>query len=206
MHFIFGGLLGWGLLGVWRRRAEEGEFGRPGAWQTTPISSISGFWLKPNIENTRPGQQLEAVQQQHADLSELTSEEAASLQTTLLAVDGTCCTEHIQFKHWGWTTNVPSLAIKLYAHPLRGGGTFGSFEPMYPLNDVGNVFSVYVLSSYSLGCGRCTKEKCEKCVGCLVSLRAGGRSGLYGRHDGPGLGKAVASRRPQRQLKLYGMH
>eukprot|EP00983_Pelagomonas_calceolata_P031002 973741-Pelagomonas_calceolata.AAC.2 len=42
------GLLGVDLLGAWRRRAGEGESGRPGAWQTTlqiPISSNPGFLL-----------------------------------------------------------------------------------------------------------------------------------------------------------------
>eukprot|EP00983_Pelagomonas_calceolata_P051463 1142424-Pelagomonas_calceolata.AAC.3 len=61
MHFIFKGLLGGGLLSVWRWRAGEGESERPGA------TLHGGQPLRSPLD--LPGAKLEASQQQHNELS-----------------------------------------------------------------------------------------------------------------------------------------
>eukprot|EP00983_Pelagomonas_calceolata_P043006 1138731-Pelagomonas_calceolata.AAC.5 len=54
-------------------------------------------------EDTRPGQQLEAAQRQHADFCKLISAKAATVYIILLGVGGICYNEHIlyQFKQLG---------------------------------------------------------------------------------------------------------
>eukprot|EP00983_Pelagomonas_calceolata_P093024 1157731-Pelagomonas_calceolata.AAC.3 len=65
------------------------------------------------------GQQLEAAQRQHADLSKNISGKAVTVHIILLGVGGTCYTEHIlnQFKHLGLDhQRAITLARKLHAH------------------------------------------------------------------------------------------
>eukprot|EP00983_Pelagomonas_calceolata_P019794 624749-Pelagomonas_calceolata.AAC.2 len=58
---------------------------------------------RPDAIDTRPGQQLELAQRQHADLCKDISGKAVTLYTVLLGVGGTCYTEHTlnQFKQLG---------------------------------------------------------------------------------------------------------
>eukprot|EP00983_Pelagomonas_calceolata_P066030 1148838-Pelagomonas_calceolata.AAC.1 len=49
-------------------------------------------------EDTRPGQQLEAAQRQHADICKIISGKAVTLHTFLLGVGGTCYTEHTLYQ------------------------------------------------------------------------------------------------------------
>eukprot|EP00983_Pelagomonas_calceolata_P048928 1141278-Pelagomonas_calceolata.AAC.4 len=70
-------------------------------------------------EDTRPGQQLEAAQQQHADLCKNTCGTAVMLHTILLGVGGTCSTEHTlkQFEQLGLDhQRAIKPARKLHAH------------------------------------------------------------------------------------------
>eukprot|EP00983_Pelagomonas_calceolata_P085358 1156533-Pelagomonas_calceolata.AAC.3 len=73
-------------------------------------------------EDTRPGQQLEASQRQHADHCKLISAKAVTLHTILLGVGGTCYTDHTlnQFKQRGLDhQRANELAQKLHAHSVQ---------------------------------------------------------------------------------------
>eukprot|EP00983_Pelagomonas_calceolata_P108687 1159483-Pelagomonas_calceolata.AAC.23 len=65
-------------------------------------------------EDTRPEQQLEAAQRQHADLCKLINAKVVTLHNILLGIGGTCYTEH--------TLNHSVVE-----------GIQGSSEPMCPL-------------------------------------------------------------------------
>eukprot|EP00983_Pelagomonas_calceolata_P004980 163068-Pelagomonas_calceolata.AAC.1 len=70
---------------------------------------------------TRPGQQLEAAQWQHADLCKNVSGKAVTLHTILLGVSGICRTEHTlnQFKQLGLDhQHAIKLACKLHAQSV----------------------------------------------------------------------------------------
>eukprot|EP00983_Pelagomonas_calceolata_P068031 1149740-Pelagomonas_calceolata.AAC.1 len=68
-------------------------------------------------EDTRPGQQLEAVQRQHANLCNLINAKAVILHTILLGAGGTCYREHTlnQFEQLGLDLQ---RAMKLACLPL----------------------------------------------------------------------------------------
>jgi len=73
-------------------------------------------------EDTRPGQQLVAAQQQHADLCRLISAKAVTLHTILLGVGGTCFREHTlnQLKQLGLDQQrALKLARNLHAHSVQ---------------------------------------------------------------------------------------
>eukprot|EP00983_Pelagomonas_calceolata_P132082 1161834-Pelagomonas_calceolata.AAC.10 len=70
---------------------------------------------------TRPGQQLEAAQRQHAALCKYISGKTVTLRTVLLVVGGTCYTEHTlnQCKQMGLDhQRAIQLARKLHAHSV----------------------------------------------------------------------------------------
>eukprot|EP00983_Pelagomonas_calceolata_P120154 1160678-Pelagomonas_calceolata.AAC.1 len=72
-------------------------------------------------EGTRPGQQLEVAQRQHANLCNPINAKAVTLHTLLLGVGGTCYTEHTlnQFKQLGLDhQRANKLACKLHAHSV----------------------------------------------------------------------------------------
>eukprot|EP00983_Pelagomonas_calceolata_P051260 1142334-Pelagomonas_calceolata.AAC.1 len=73
-------------------------------------------------EDTRPGRQLEAAQQQHADLCKNINGKVVMLHTILLGVGGTCYTEHTlhQFKQVGLDHQCAiELAHKLHAPSVQ---------------------------------------------------------------------------------------
>eukprot|EP00983_Pelagomonas_calceolata_P062413 1147305-Pelagomonas_calceolata.AAC.2 len=71
-------------------------------------------------ENTRPGQQLEAAQRQHADLCKSISGKAVKSHTLLLGVGVTCCNDKGQLKKLGLDHQRASkLARELHAHFLK---------------------------------------------------------------------------------------
>eukprot|EP00983_Pelagomonas_calceolata_P047466 1140655-Pelagomonas_calceolata.AAC.1 len=77
--------------------------------------------IKYCIDN-RPGQQLEAAQQQHADLSKLINAKVVTLHTILLGVGGTCCREHTlnQSRQLGLDQqHALKLARNLHAHSVK---------------------------------------------------------------------------------------
>eukprot|EP00983_Pelagomonas_calceolata_P124969 1161166-Pelagomonas_calceolata.AAC.2 len=81
------------------------------------VHGLSGEYCK----DTRPGQQLEAAQRQHADLCKLISAKAVTLHTILLGVSGTCYIERTlnQFKQLGLDRQrVIKLACKHHAHSI----------------------------------------------------------------------------------------
>eukprot|EP00983_Pelagomonas_calceolata_P075764 1153135-Pelagomonas_calceolata.AAC.1 len=69
----------------------------------------------------RPGQQLEAAQQHHANLCKLINAKVMILHTILLGVRGTCDTEHTlnQFKQLRLDhQSANKVARKLHAHSV----------------------------------------------------------------------------------------
>eukprot|EP00983_Pelagomonas_calceolata_P122358 1160900-Pelagomonas_calceolata.AAC.5 len=80
-------------------------------------------------EDTRPGQQLEAAQEQHADLCKLINAKVVTLHTILLGVGGTCYTEHTlnQFKQLVVLgldhQRANKLARKFHAHSVMYANT-----------------------------------------------------------------------------------
>eukprot|EP00983_Pelagomonas_calceolata_P084953 1156460-Pelagomonas_calceolata.AAC.2 len=81
-------------------------------------------------EDTRPGQQLEAAQRQHANLcKQLIQAKAVTFHTIILGVGGTCCTEHTlyQFEQLGLDhQRAIKLARKLHAHSVQYAHKLGT--------------------------------------------------------------------------------
>eukprot|EP00983_Pelagomonas_calceolata_P110247 1159649-Pelagomonas_calceolata.AAC.14 len=78
-------------------------------------------------EDTRPGQQLEAAQRQHADLCKLISAKTVTLHTIPLGVTRTCYIEQTldQFKQLGLDHQLAiKLACKLHAHSVMYANKF----------------------------------------------------------------------------------
>eukprot|EP00983_Pelagomonas_calceolata_P077064 1153700-Pelagomonas_calceolata.AAC.1 len=73
-------------------------------------------------EDTRPGQQLEAAQRQHADLCKFIIAKVVALHAILLGFGGTCYREHTlnQFKQLGLDQQrALTLAQNLHAHSVK---------------------------------------------------------------------------------------
>eukprot|EP00983_Pelagomonas_calceolata_P133904 1162011-Pelagomonas_calceolata.AAC.4 len=87
-------------------------------------------------EDTRPGQELETAQRQHAEICRNINGKAVTLHTILLGVGGSCYTEHTlhQFKELGPPTcckldrKLPEVLQRFGGEHRFQGGAVGSFR------------------------------------------------------------------------------